>query len=570
LQDVEFWDNLGTDTASPINLCIVDTGYDLGHEDLPNKSDGVTGVNKTDDNSFWGIALEPHGTHVAGTVAALGNNSIGVTGVFKNNMDGKFNLMIAKIGDEIYLSQDIILKGIEECANKGANVINMSFGCDSCYSQIEESFYQELHDRGILLVAAAGNQPNIDYYNDYYNDYISDGASGKDVNKRRSNEGKRSQSLDHDDLFYDDYYNYDQDFRAYPASYPSVLSVASSTFDDSQSYYSSANSQVEVSAPGQQIVSTLPGNKYGFYQGTSMSAAHVSAVAALLWMYYPNCTNLEIRKVLAFTALDIEDEGCDEKSGSGVIQAKDAYDLLAEGNCGGDIGARVPVGGCSQLVSPCLSDADCDDGDACTEDLCEIATGMCTNLELPCEECGKKTFQIDILNDQFPTDVTWELEDSNGVMIKKGNSGLEPNALYTEKICLENGSYIFTIRDIYGGICCLEGNGIVSLYINGILIYENKKFDTYEEVVPFDVTDVVTSFPTVAPTNCQGEIVTVKVETDFYPIDTYWDIKLDKKKVKESGYYFSSETKYKDEMCLEDGVYLFTIYDVYSDGVSTP
>ena len=61
LQDVEFWENLSMVNASAKKLCIVDTGYDLGHEDLP-KSDDVIGINKTDDNSYWGYDLTEHGT----------------------------------------------------------------------------------------------------------------------------------------------------------------------------------------------------------------------------------------------------------------------------------------------------------------------------------------------------------------------------------------------------------------------------------------------------------------------------------------------------------------------------
>ena len=74
-----------------------------------------------------------------------------------------------------------------------------------------------------------------------------------------------------------------------------------------------------------------------------MATPHVAAVASLLWMHFPNCTNNDIRNILSATALDIEDEGCDERSGHGVIQAKDAYDLLNQGNCAAEIGENYQL-----------------------------------------------------------------------------------------------------------------------------------------------------------------------------------------------------------------------------------
>ena len=298
-----------------------------------------------------------------------------------------------------------------------------------------------------------------------------------------------------------------------------------------------------------------------------MASPHVAAVASLLWMLFPNCTNNNIRNVLSATALDIEDEGCDQRSGHGLIQAKDAYDLLSQGNCAADIGAISPVGGCGQLVKPCQSNAECDDGDSCTEDTCELATGVCANDQLSCGDCGRKIFRIDILTDYYPEEVSWDIKDSGGNKIKEGKAGTKRNALHTEEMCLENGSYVFTIKDTYGGICCASGNGVLSLHIDDIKIYENKKFDTNKEVVPFDVTDFITSFPTSVPTVCNGETVSVKVKTDYFPAEAWWDIKLGIEIVYQSGFYRSSLTKYKKDMCLEDGLYLFTIYDSYGNGL---
>merc|ERR1711862_993024 len=165
----------------------------------------------------------------------------------------------------------------------------------------EEAFYKDLYKKkNILLVAAAGN-------------------SGNNV-------------------------------RSYPASYGAIMSVASVTSTLSRSSFSQFNEQVEIAALGSGVKSTLPGNRFATWDGTSMATPHVAGVAGLLWMHFPECKNYEIRNVLAATAEDLKASGCDMNTGYGLVQAKNAYELLSGGNCGGNIGQTSPVGGCEQLV----------------------------------------------------------------------------------------------------------------------------------------------------------------------------------------------------------------------------
>jgi len=302
LQDIDFWENLNIEDAEPVKLCIADTGYDITHEDLP---DGY--VNGTDGyGESWSTDGNNHGTHTSGTAAAVGGNNIGVYGVFPNNEGGLFELLIGKaLSSDGVGSSSGTLAAVQGCVDLGANVVSMSLGCNNCYTEIENDFYEDLYGKGVLIVAAAGNSANSDF--------------------------------------------------SYPASYKSVISVAA--LDDSEgtvAYYSQFNSQVEISAPGTSVYSTIPNNKYDYYSGTSMATPHVSAVAGLIWMHFPNCTNKEIRNVLADSARTIATNfiGCDEHSGFGLLQAQDAYQLLSNGYCTGTIeDLSSPKGGCCQKSS---------------------------------------------------------------------------------------------------------------------------------------------------------------------------------------------------------------------------
>jgi len=274
LQDIDFWNNLNA-TASQIKVCVVDTGYDLGHEDLPSGAD----VDGTDGaGEAWYYDGNSHGTHCAGTIAALGSNDKGVVGVLPDNKDSNFMLLIGKAFDATgtgYSSQTIA--AVQSCVDKGANVISMSLGGPSS-SVTDQDFYDDLYKyQNILLIAAAGNSGDSAY--------------------------------------------------SYPASYSSVVSIAALEDGGSgltRAYYSQYNDQVEISAPGSNVLSTIPGSEYGYKSGTSMATPHVSGVAGLLWIYFPECTNAQIRHVMDATASEFNG-GCNNEYGYGLLQAKDAY-----------------------------------------------------------------------------------------------------------------------------------------------------------------------------------------------------------------------------------------------------
>lgn len=183
-------------------VCIIDSGYDLSHNDLSGNR--VSGTNDSGTGSWSAPGNNnAHGTHVAGTIAAIANNE-GIKGVMPNQ---NVNLHIVKVFNESgwgYSSS--LVKAIQTCADNGANVVNMSLG-GSQSSVTEQNALQRIYDQGVLLIAAAGNDGNTAH--------------------------------------------------SYPASYDSVMSVAAIDNQNAHAAFSQATDQVEISGPGVAILSTV-------------------------------------------------------------------------------------------------------------------------------------------------------------------------------------------------------------------------------------------------------------------------------------------------------------------------
>ena len=256
-----------------IVVAVIDTGVDYTHEDLAGNiwvNQGEIAGNGTDDDSngfvddVHGVTVvgstydhqgDPqddhgHGTHVAGIIAAQGNNSLGVIGVAPN-----VQIMAIKAAQYsgILTSTDIA-EAILYASQMGADVINMSFG-GSGRSTLEEEALAVAFGTSVL-VASAGNNgvPNDPYCGGF--------ADPK-----------------------------------YPAAYPYVLGVmaGSPTANANGDYLAGFSNwdctahnglEYEVMAPGVDIMSTLPGNGYAAWDGTSMAAPIVSGMAALLRTYF--------------------------------------------------------------------------------------------------------------------------------------------------------------------------------------------------------------------------------------------------------------------------------------------
>ena len=233
-----------------IAVAILDTGIDESHEDLPQLSDGINTI----DNTHWGADGHGHGTHVAGTVAAL-DNQVGVVGVGPEL--GLYAVKVLDDGGSGTVSS--VVAGIEWAVEEDIPVLNMSLSTDTHYQTLQEAC-NAAYVAGHLLVAAAGNSGN---------------PPGRGDNV------------------------------GYPAAYGSVIAVAASRENDTRASFSSTGSAVELIAPGFSVLSTLPGNSYGTYSGTSMASPHVAGAAALAWAINPDLTNADIRAILQETAEDL-------------------------------------------------------------------------------------------------------------------------------------------------------------------------------------------------------------------------------------------------------------------------
>lgn len=247
---------------------VIDSGMDYNHPDLmanrwvnpgnlPGHPYGYSSLNPDRDP----MDTDSHGTHVAGTIGAVGNNEIGVVGV---------NWNVTLLPCSFLGPQGGSTAGAIECIDYYTN-LKLNYGVDikatnnswggGGFSETLRAAIQSGGDAGILFIAAAGNAGN-----------------NADI------------------------------APMYPAAYDLdvIVSVASTDRNDNLSVFTSGASNygltsVDLGAPGSAILSTIPNNGYAAYSGTSMASPHVAGAAALLWSVNPDITPLEMKAILMDT-----------------------------------------------------------------------------------------------------------------------------------------------------------------------------------------------------------------------------------------------------------------------------
>ncbi|MBD1428007.1 S8 family peptidase [Sphingobacterium litopenaei] len=222
-----------------------------------------------------------HGTHVAGIIAAKRNNNIGVNGVADNVEI--MSIRVVPNGDE---RDKDVANGIRYAVDNGAKVINMSFGKGyvSNKKAVDEAV-RYAQEKDVLLVHAAGND-------------------GKDI--------------DINPNFPTKYFTNDQEAITGEASNWITVGATSWKLNDEllASFSNFGYKSVDVFAPGVEINSTMPENKYKEQQGTSMAAPVVSGVAALLRAYYPQLSAKEVKEIILKSVTKVDQKVKIKKDGS--------------------------------------------------------------------------------------------------------------------------------------------------------------------------------------------------------------------------------------------------------------
>lgn len=248
-------------TGKKVKIAILDSGISP-HPDLlirGGKSFVDYTTRTTDDHG--------HGTHVAGIIASL-NNTIGYVGAAYDS-----ELYALKVLDRNGEGDTWALaEAIDWSITNRMDIIHLSLGFEGEDPIIEE-LVNRAREKGILVVAAAGNE------------------------------------------------GYGRDTLTYPAKYDAVISVGSVNQAGQRSTFSSTGPMLDVVAPGEEILSTIPGPTYAKWEGTSMAAPFVSAQLALMKEAYPTATASALRQMLITNTSDLGAPGWDPLYGHGLIKA---------------------------------------------------------------------------------------------------------------------------------------------------------------------------------------------------------------------------------------------------------
>jgi len=262
-----------TKGSSDVIVAVIDDGIDPKHPELAHQLVAPYDVVNDTNQS---IQVGEHGTHVSGIIAAAANNGEGGSGIAPNVKIMPINVFrVDDTGQEGAYTSDII-KGIDYATDHGAKIINMSLGTYQNSEALNEAI-QRAYKRGVIVIAAAGNNHSAT--------------------------------------------------NSYPAAYDHVISVASTDSNDQISSFSNYGNSIDIAAPGRDILSTLPNDKYGYMSGTSMAAPAVSGVAALIWSAHPNYTATQVTDTLLDSADDFGSYGKDPIYGWGRVDAARAVTM---------------------------------------------------------------------------------------------------------------------------------------------------------------------------------------------------------------------------------------------------
>jgi subtilisin family serine protease len=252
-----------TTGSNTVIIAVLDSGIQMNHPDLQGRIlPGWDYVNNDSDPSDD----HGHGTATAGTAAAVGNNSVGVTGVAVNAKILPFKVL----NSSNYGYYSAWSAAIMKAADQGARVISMSLGGTTSSSTLQNAV-NYAWNKGSIVVVAAGNS----------------GSSAP----------------------------------SYPAACTNALAVSATNSSDTRTGWSNYGSYVRISAPGEGILTTHRGGGYASWSGTSFSTPIVSGVAALIAARRPELSNTDIVNAILQGADDLGAAGRDDFYGYGRVNA---------------------------------------------------------------------------------------------------------------------------------------------------------------------------------------------------------------------------------------------------------
>lgn len=270
------WDLLTEKGYTKTKVGVIDTGVDPYHEDLKENLKEYVTVDKSEIKKGREDSGE-HGSHVSGIIAATYGNGKGGSGVavgYKNDMAELY--VVGTINKNDPFSDEDVKTALDYLYKKGVRVVNMSFGGYE-YSPDTKKMMREAYERGMVLVAASGNE---------------------DTNK-----------------------------EVQPGSLNEVIAVNASDEMGNNTYFSNYGIYTDISAPGSSIISTIPGDRYQEMSGTSMASPVVTGVISLMLSANKDLTNRQIYDIICNTAnkKELKNKKFDkEQYAYGIIDAYEA------------------------------------------------------------------------------------------------------------------------------------------------------------------------------------------------------------------------------------------------------
>lgn len=438
----------GYDFISDINASLDGDGIDNNPDD-PGDQDGADG-----SSTF-------HGTLVAGTIAAATNNSTGAAGIAWNTKI----MPLRVLGSGEATTWDILeavkyAAGMENDSgiilNDPVDIINLSLGGEGD-SFFERQIYSEVRDRGIIVIASAGNE-------------------GSDV-------------------------------ETYPAAYESVISVSAVTINETLAPYSNYGSTIDVGAPGGSSTDTNGDGfmdgvlnacgddssgsiemTYTFATGTSVAAPHVSGVVALMKALYPGLTPDEFDSLLAggYLTRDIGVEGRDDSFGYGLIDAYKAVLIAQELGGGSDVPAILTASSNLLNFGTSVSPVDIvvengggSPGSLIVTGISSSATWLSVNaIDVDTQELG--TYRITVNHDSlsdgtYSGTVTFESNENDvvvSVVMRVGDPAAATDGGYHYFLLLDSDTYESVEQDEDPGV-----NGVYTFSFSGL--FYNKTYSIY-------------------------------------------------------------------------------------------